>query len=359
MAGDIVKGSFSEKLPRPEGIVKVSRQQARVAREAGKVNAMASKAGGTATKYQRGAKAEQMILADLARGAKGKKVLVVADPFMAVGDRGEAVVNLLQEPSEDVMLFYFGSDPREHFQTIAKIRVLSKVKEDFQEERLSVSGFVPLPKVPPAWVGKMPDLASARAQLRQALSILTCRDDGSLVIPDDETVPVELNDELQAKLKLLREKFPAPKSKEAYPQGAGGEVKYDSMDDLLAQLTVWKTIRKAEYNLLVAGKGDAFDISQNAHGIWLENPSASAKVEIEADTFICGLQSCKFVQEASGNYDPQSPCSVKLSFGLNRFHMRSFTDVVRTKLMMFVCDRSAGLPLDLFGRCSSHVRSLC
>lgn len=348
MVGDIVKGSFSEKLPRPEHVVKVSRQQARVAREAGKVNTMASKGGGSATKYQRGAKAEQLILSDLARGAKGKKVLVVADPFMAVGDRGEALLNLMQEPCGDVMLFYFGSDPREHFQTIAKIRVLAKAKEDFQEERLSIPGFVPLPKVPPAWVGKMPDLANARAQLRQALSTLTCRDDGSLVIPDDDAVPVELNDELQEKLKLLRDKFPPPKSKEVYPHAGGSEVKFDSMDDLLAQLTVWKTIRKAEYNLFVAGKGDAFDISQNVHGLWLENPSASAKVEIETDTFICGVQACKFVQEASGNYDPQSPCSIKFSVCLNHFSRHTFSDTFPTKLMVLVCDRSAGLPLGSF-----------
>ena len=350
MTGDIVKGSFSEKLPRPEHLVKVSRQQAKLARQEGHVNKMSSKAGGTYTKYQRGTKAEKMILADLAGGAKGKKLLVVVDPFMAVADRAEALIDLTLETNGEPMLAYFGTDPREHFHTISKIRILAKTKEDFQDERLSIPGFVPMAKIPAAWVGKTPDLASARAQLRQALSTLTCRDDGSLVIPDDDAVPVEVNDELRQKLAELRQKFPAPQGKEGYPRGPGiAEVKFDSVEDLQSQLTVWKTVRKSEYNCIVAGKGESFDISRNEHAIWLENPSATAKIEIDVETFLFGVTSCKFVQEASGNYDDQSPCSIKLSPGLNILPAR------RLKLFRFLLCFSQG---PLF-QCSLQALRVC
>lgn len=319
LASDIIKGSFNEKLPRPEQIVKVSRQQAKRARLVNKIAWLTP--GGMHYKYQRGSKAEKLVLADLVKGAQGKKLLVFADPFMAVGDRAEAVLSMQQETSVDKLVFFFGSDPREHFAAISRIRVVSKTKEEFQEERLSISGFAPLPKIPAAWVGKTPDLTSARAQLKQALTTVSCREDGSLVIPaDDDAVPVEINDALRETLSTLRKQFPPPGPREGYPSDvASGDTKFDSLEDLLGKMTVWKTIRKADFNLLVAGKGASFDCSQNAHGLWVENPSTSAKLELEAETFLCGVRGCKFLQESSGNYDPAAPCSIKLSRRLSTF----------------------------------------
>ena len=69
--------------------------------------------------------------------------------------------------------------------------------------------------------------------------------------------------------------------------------------------------------MFVAGRGDSFDITRNEHAIWVENPSASGKIEVEAETYLFSVQACKFVQEATGNYDPQSPCTIKLSRVLN------------------------------------------
>jgi hypothetical protein len=136
--------------------------------------------------------------------------LLVVRIIFDQGKKGLVVLSMRQETSVD------GSDPREHFAAISRIRVASKTTEEFQEESLSISGLAPLPKIPAAWVGKAPDLTSARAQLKQALTTVNCREDGSLVIPaDDDAVPVEINAALRETLSTLRKQFPPPGPRES------------------------------------------------------------------------------------------------------------------------------------------------
>lgn len=112
-------------------------------------------------KYQKGEKAERIILEDLVDGAKKKKLLVVVDMFMGVGDRAAAWLEMFKDKAtgssgQAPLVFYHGTEPRDHFFAVAKTRLISKTMAQFQSERLAVPGYTAMPTVPLAWAGKAP-----------------------------------------------------------------------------------------------------------------------------------------------------------------------------------------------------------
>jgi len=193
---------------------------------------------------------------------------------------------------------------------------------DFHAERLSVPGFTPMPAVPAAWAGKVPDQAQVKKCLMENLTALTIRQDCSLVIPADADVPVEINAELAKLLTQLRTQFPAPQSTRPATDPEGSRpppcdqpATFASLTELLSQLQVVKTIRTATYNLLVASKLAAgFDVEDCQHAVWIHNPSATKRIDLESDADICGAAQCRFVKEDSPQFDTMAPCSVRVSF---------------------------------------------
>lgn len=99
------------------------------------------------------------------------------------------------------------------------------------------SGFSPLPAVPTAWAGKIPDLATLKQELQDVLKTLTVRADGSLAIPADSDVPVEMNAPVQDLLTDLRQRFPKPvyaapeKSASGSVPSEGAPAKFNTFED--------------------------------------------------------------------------------------------------------------------------------
>ena len=167
------------------------------------------------------------------------------------------------------------------------MRVVSKGIEEFQAERLTVPGFSAMPAIPAAWAGKVPDQAGVRDHLRAELKVLSIRDDCSLIIPRDSEVPVEINQKLQGLLAELRERFPEPTnatperepSKITTPEGP---TKFNKLSELLNALHVHKTIKNANYDVLIVSPDrEQFDEEDGGHSMWLHNPSDTARVDMD------------------------------------------------------------------------------
>jgi hypothetical protein len=86
------------------------------------------------------------------------------------------------------------------------------------------------------------------------------------------------------------------------------ETKFNKLSELLEKHCIMKTIKKPSYDILVVSG------NSGSHAIWLHNPSTSARVDLEPDTYLFGVSGCRAVKEDSPEYDPMSPCSVRWSF---------------------------------------------
>ena len=104
-------------------------------------------------------------------GGNGKGMVVFVDIFGAVGDRAAAFYNIVRDRGVDAtpMAFFYSVDPRDHFCAVAKTRTVEKAVNDFNAEKLSIAGYVPLPAIPPAWEGKAPDHEHRPTDLSEAL----------------------------------------------------------------------------------------------------------------------------------------------------------------------------------------------
>ena len=71
-----------------------------------------------------------------------KKMIIFADLFAGVGDRAVAWLESLKDkgPTMKPLVFYHAVDPRDHFYTIAKVRLQQTAMAHFQSERLNIPG---------------------------------------------------------------------------------------------------------------------------------------------------------------------------------------------------------------------------
>ena len=122
---------------------------------------------------------------------------------------------------------------------------------------------------------------------------LTTRDDCSLIVPADSDIPVQRCASITTTLADLHTTC---------------EHKFNNLIDLLERHCVLKMIKKPSYDILVVSG------NSGSHAIWLHNPSTSARVDLEPDTYLFGVSGCRAVKEDSPEYDPMSPCSVRWSF---------------------------------------------
>ena len=126
------------------GPSQVSQNAAKRARTDGRVAYHARPGVG----WQKGERAEKMVLEDALLGTKGKKLVVFCDMFAAVGDRLLAWYSLFRDRAQQPPLtFYFAVEPREHFYRIAHIRLTTQAAADFNAARLDCPGFAPLPEL--------------------------------------------------------------------------------------------------------------------------------------------------------------------------------------------------------------------
>ena len=66
---------------------------------------------------------------------------------------------------------------------MAKTRTVEKAVNDFNADKLSIAGYVPLPALPPAWEGKAPDHEHTVRTLKESLKVATIANKGELLIP--------------------------------------------------------------------------------------------------------------------------------------------------------------------------------
>ena len=100
-----------------------------------------------------------------------------------LGARATAVYSMVKGRSVDSnpMVFYIGLDAREHFLSIAKVRVVQRAVTDFGMDTLSIPGFVPLPRLPLAWEGKVLELAIVVKDLGDTLLVASVSKDGDFL----------------------------------------------------------------------------------------------------------------------------------------------------------------------------------
>ena len=150
--------------------------------------------------YQKGSRAERCVLEDLTAGAKRKKLLLFVDGLLSVGDRSEAFLDFLVDRGAETakpLIFFIGFEYRDHFLAIARTRITEKAKADFNAEKLLVPGYVPLPPIPAAWAGKVPDLAEAVKEYHtRDIYVATVDDEGRFLVPKDSEVPVQATPEI-------------------------------------------------------------------------------------------------------------------------------------------------------------------
>ncbi len=238
----------------------------------------------------------------------------------AAAAAAEAAVVLKDAGAEAAkpLMFFFGADPRDHFFSIAKIRVVEKAKQEFNKEALSVPGYVPMPLLPAAWVSKVPDLVSLCQTLRAELQVATVDGEARLMVPKDADVPVTISPDIQVLLEDLRKRYPdAEELREdvSRREVIAAVVKFNSLADMMAKYQVLKTVKTASYDLIVATESkNGFDVEDGLHSIWVHNPSTTQRVDLDSDTFLCGVESCTVKQETAPDFDPMIPCTIRWSF---------------------------------------------
>jgi hypothetical protein len=147
-----------DKLPQPLEYIKVSRQESKRARVDCSVQRVKRAKMPQGQRYQAGAEYWNVVLDDVASAFKTKKVIMIVDMFCSVGDSAHGFYDMLKNRggvAAKPLCFFMGVDCREHFYAIARTRVLSQAKVDFNAEALFVEGFCPLPEVDPSWAGKV------------------------------------------------------------------------------------------------------------------------------------------------------------------------------------------------------------
>ena len=77
-------------------------------------------------------------------------------------------------------------DPGEHFSAVVKTRTVEKAVNDFNTEKLSIAGYVPLPAIPPAWEGEAPDHEHSVRMLKESLKVATIANKDELLNSWDE-----------------------------------------------------------------------------------------------------------------------------------------------------------------------------
>lgn len=225
IASGLSKGGIHD-LPVNEQYVKVSMREAKRARTEGAVSFQRPQDASQSYGWQKGEKAERKFIEDAIHGAKGKKMIVFVDLFVAVGDRVLARYSQLRDRGTEgaqgaPLTFFFGVEPREHFFRIASVRLMAQAAADFNAQKLDCPGFIPLPAHPPAWQGKAPSLEKFVEEIRAQLQVATVTDDGVFLVPKDGDVPHDIGVELRETLGKLRMQFPPPPEAEA-PSRPGG-----------------------------------------------------------------------------------------------------------------------------------------
>ena len=116
LGAKIARGALDADLPVNDACVKVSRQEAKKALSDNKVTLLPKIRSGHSS-YQKGVRAERMILEDLITGVKGKKMVVILDAFMSVAERTLAFLEISRDRGVDSsvqpLAFYYGVEPRD------------------------------------------------------------------------------------------------------------------------------------------------------------------------------------------------------------------------------------------------------
>jgi hypothetical protein len=351
-------------------VVKVSRVEAKRVRLEGDVTYIARNKVGYNGRNQKGALAEKLLLKELQGTAKDKRLILFVDCFGGAGDRLMGFYELLKETGgdADVLTFMLFIEHREHFYTVARTRLIQEAVKDFNKEEptsakkthaqqrgkmaedkaeldrvlgrampdrwypeqvtlsfeeLSVSGFCPLPNLPPAWCDKKPSRDLVLTELRAKLKRLTVTEDLDLVIPADAEIPVLLTAELGEVLSKVRTAY-APKvlvlrfcdGEDPGRRVAEMEQRFSSLAELENKCDIIATVRKSAYEIILAtkkGKGKDFDINEGEHFLVLYNHSTSA-LNIDAESYLFGAGPGKILKEESPGFDPFAPSSVHWAF---------------------------------------------
>jgi hypothetical protein len=206
---------------------------------------------------------------------------------------------------------------------VARTRLIQEAVKDFNKEELSVSGFCPLPNVPPAWCDKKPSRDGVLTELRAKLKRLTLTDDLDLVIPADAEIPVLLTAELKEVLSKVRTAY-APKvlvlrfcdGEDPGIRVAETEQRFSSLAELENKCDIIAKVSKSAYEIILAtkkGKGKDFDINEGEHFLVLYNHNTSA-LNIDAESYLFGAGPGKILKEESPGFDAFAPSSVHWAF---------------------------------------------
>jgi hypothetical protein len=171
-----------DKLCLPESYIKVSRTESKRARIEKTVQKVKRAKMNLTQRYQAGEDYWREVLNDIYSATRNKKVVLFVDLFLSVGDTALGFFQLLKScggMAAKPLLYYLGVDFREHFYTVARIRLIEEAKRDFNGESLFVEGFCPLPQTDPSWSGRVWVLAKfarnvcPRLRLRWSSAIRT------------------------------------------------------------------------------------------------------------------------------------------------------------------------------------------
>ena len=162
---------------------------------------------------------------------------------------------------------------------IARTRVLEMAITDFiNAEKLSIPSYVPLPTLPPMWIGNVPSLTATVQRLKEKLRVPSVTEKGRLLIPANTVVPCAINDEMKEVLDQMRAQFPDPEEttdgddyvEEVQPKEDAAE-KSSSLQQFMDTMHVVKTISEASVNLLIAESS----MEPDGFTLWMHNPSLS------------------------------------------------------------------------------------
>ena len=316
----LARGSMTG-LPSSEKVVKVSRGEAKRARAEGSISTIWRNKAPHGGRAQRGSQGERIMLEDLAGTAKGKKMLIFVDLFGGAGDRLVGYYDLLKcggGGARDPLCFFLSVEYREHFSTIARVRVKEQAQSDFQTEALYVEGFCPSPKVPVAWVNHKPAKENVLAELRGMLKILTVSEDLELCIPSDLDVPVLLTSELRATLQQIRVQYPRKDNPKLDPQDQGGALgdtavdRWACLQEFETKYDVLAKVTKSTFTILLASEKGAdgdFDVTAERHFLCIHNHSASKRNDLDAGVELFGGGAGRLVREDSAGFDAFAPSS--------------------------------------------------
>ena len=157
-------------------------------------------------------------------------------------------------------------------------------------DTLSIPGFVPLPRLPPAWEGKVPELEIVVKDLGDMLLVASFSKDGDFLAPLDTDVPCAINDEITTVLQDLRVQFPRKESKKDDEEkkdalGVSADYTSRSYEALGASMHIAKVITGASHNLLlVSPSSDQLAVEDIS--LWLHNPSTTRRFDWEAETVV-------------------------------------------------------------------------